>query len=170
MGWSRSRAPEDDALRADPETIQRAITPKTKIVFLANPNNPTGTYLSRTEIEALIDAIPRRVLVVLDAAYAEYMRSADYEPGFALVDAYPNVATTRSFSKIHGLAGLRLGWAYCSATVADALNRARGPFNVSSPALAAGEAAFKTSIMRTLARSKTRSGATGWLRSCAPLA
>ncbi|MEO1292151.1 MAG: histidinol-phosphate transaminase [Pseudomonadota bacterium] len=132
--------PEVD-LRADPAAIAKAVNRRTKIIFLANPNNPTGTYLTSEELRTFIETIPPRVLIVLDGAYAEYMRVDDYEDGFALVDAYPNVVTTRTFSKIHGLASLRLGWGYGSSVVVSALNRLRGPFNVSAPALAAGEAA-----------------------------
>lgn len=135
--------PETADLTADPGAILDAITPKTKVIFLANPNNPTGTYLPRAALERLIDAVPARVLFVIDGAYAEYMRASDYTNGLDLVDSRPNVAVTRSFSKIHGLAALRLGWMYGPDVVADALNRARGPFNVGAPTLAAGEAAVR---------------------------
>lgn len=133
----------ETALTADPDAILAAVTPKTRVVFLANPNNPTGTYLPGPELRRLIEGLPSNVLFVIDGAYAEYMRADDYEDGLALVDAYPNVVATRTFSKIHGLAALRLGYAYGPATVVDALNRVRGPFNVNAPALAAGEAAIQ---------------------------
>lgn len=135
-------APEQN-LHADVDAILACVTAKTKIVFVANPNNPTGTYLPETEIRRLADRLPTNVLLVVDGAYAEYMRADDYEDGFALVEAYPNVVATRTFSKIHGLAALRLGYAYAPAVVVDALNRIRGPFNVNAPALAAGEAAVQ---------------------------
>jgi histidinol-phosphate aminotransferase len=112
------------------------------MVFVANPNNPTGTYLPYQEIRRLHAGLPRDVLLVLDAAYAEYVRRNDYDAGISLVSEFENVVMTRTFSKIHGLAGLRLGWAYCPDHVADVLNRIRGPFNVSAPALAAGRAAI----------------------------
>ncbi len=119
------------------------MTERTKIVFLANPNNPTGTYAAIDEVRTLREKLPAHVLLVLDAAYAEYVRRNDYEAGIELVATTPNTVMTRTFSKIHGLAGLRLGWAYCPEGVADALNRIRGPFNVSTPAIAAGVAAIE---------------------------
>ena len=103
-------------------------------MFLANPNNPTGTYLPIDEVRALRAKLPEHVLLVLDAAYAEYVRRNDYEAGIELVATTENTVMTRTFSKIHGLAGLRIGWAYCPEAVADVLNRIRGPFNVSAPA------------------------------------
>jgi histidinol-phosphate aminotransferase len=133
--------PETD-LRADVGAILARVGARTKVVFLANPNNPTGTYLSFDEVRALRDGLPAHVLLVLDAAYAEYVRRNDYEAGIELVATTDNTVMTRTFSKIHGLAGLRLGWAYCPEAVADVLNRIRGPFNVSAPAIAAGAAAI----------------------------
>jgi histidinol-phosphate aminotransferase len=129
-------------LRADVDEILGLVTDRTRVVFLANPNNPTGTYLSIDEVRKLRTQLPVNVLLVLDAAYAEYVRRNDYEAGIELVATTPNTVMTRTFSKIHGLAGLRLGWAYCPETVADVLNRIRGPFNVAAPALAAGVAAI----------------------------
>ncbi len=134
-------APEKN-LVADIDAILGLVTPRTRMVFLANPNNPTGTYLPFNEIKRLHAGLPRGVLLVLDAAYAEYVRRNDYESGIELVATSDNVVMTRTFSKIHGLAALRLGWAYCPAHVADVLNRIRGPFNVSAPAIAAGAAAM----------------------------
>jgi len=135
-------APETD-LRTDIAQILARVTERTKVVFLANPNNPTGTYAPIDEVRTLRKKLPAHVLLVLDAAYAEYVRRNDYEAGIELVATTPNTVMTRTFSKIHGLAGLRLGWAYCPEGVADALNRIRGPFNVSTPALAAGVAAIE---------------------------
>ncbi|MGE0232556.1 MAG: histidinol-phosphate transaminase [Flavobacteriaceae bacterium] len=129
-------------LTADVDAILAAVGERTRIVFIANPNNPTGTYLPIGEIRRLHEGLPRRVLLVLDAAYAEYVRRNDYESGIELVASYPNVVMTRTFSKIYGLAALRIGWAYCPEGVADALNRIRGPFNLSGPAIAAGAAAI----------------------------
>jgi histidinol-phosphate aminotransferase len=125
------------------DTILAAVSPRTKIVFIANPNNPTGTYLPFDEIQRLRRALPKGVLLVLDAAYAEYVRRNDYESGLELVATSDNVVMCRTFSKIYGLAALRLGWLYGPAHVVDALNRIRGPFNVSQPAIAAGVAAIE---------------------------
>jgi histidinol-phosphate aminotransferase len=134
-------APEKD-LRTDVGEILKRVNGRTRVVFLANPNNPTGTYLSIDEVRALRSGLPDSVLLVLDAAYAEYVERNDYEAGIELVATTPNTVMTRTFSKIHGLAALRLGWAYCPESVADALNRIRGPFNVNAPAMAAGAAAI----------------------------
>ena len=134
-------APERD-FTAGVDDILARVSERTRIVFLANPNNPTGTYLPFSEVKRLHAGLPKRVLLVLDAAYAEYVRRNDYESGIELVSTFDNVVMTRTFSKIYGLAGLRLGWAYCPAHVADVLNRIRGPFNVSAPAMAAGAAAI----------------------------
>jgi histidinol-phosphate aminotransferase len=125
------------------DAILDRVSEKTRVVFVANPNNPTGTYLPFSEIRRLHAALPPRVLLVLDAAYADYVRRNDYESGIELAGAAPNVIMTRTFSKIFGLAGLRLGWGYGPAEVIDALNRVRSPFNVSIPAAAAGVAAVK---------------------------
>jgi histidinol-phosphate aminotransferase len=128
---------------ADVGEILSRVTAKTKIVFLANPNNPTGTYLTATEVTRLHQGLPAHVLLVLDAAYAEFVLNNDYDAGVSLVEAHDNVVMTRTFSKVYGLAALRLGWAYCPPAVADVLNRIRGPFNVSAPAMAAGVAAIE---------------------------
>jgi histidinol-phosphate aminotransferase len=134
-------APEKNHV-ADVDAILSCVTPHTKIVFLANPNNPTGSYLPFSEVKRLHAGLAPHVLLVLDAAYAEFVRNNDYESGIALVSAFENVVMTRTFSKIHGLAALRLGWCYAPAHVADVLNRIRGPFNVSAAAIAAGVAAI----------------------------
>ena len=129
-------------LCADVDALLAAVTATTRIVFLANPNNPTGTYLPAHEMRRLREELPSDVLLVIDAAYAEYVDAGDYSPGFELVDEFGSVVVTRTFSKIFGLAGARLGWAYCPEAVADVLNRLRMPFNVSAPAQAAGIAAL----------------------------
>jgi histidinol-phosphate aminotransferase len=134
-------APETD-LTANVDAILACVSPRTRMVFIANPNNPTGTYLPFEEVKRLAASLPPRVLLVLDAAYAEYVRRNDYESGIELAGTAANVVMTRTFSKIYGLAGLRIGWAYGPAHVIDALNRIRGPFNVSLPAIAAGVAAL----------------------------
>lgn len=129
--------------RASVDTILGCVSEKTRIVFLANPNNPTGTYLPFDELQRLRKGLPENVLLVIDAAYAEYVRRNDYEAGLELVATSGNTVMTRTFSKVHGLAALRLGWCYAPGPVADVLNRIRGPFNVSAPAIAAGVAAIK---------------------------
>ncbi len=135
-------APEKD-LRTDVDAILACVTARTKIVFLANPNNPTGTYIPIDEVRRLRAKLPANVLLVLDAAYAEYVHRNDYEAGLELVATTNNTVMTRTFSKIYGLAALRIGWAYCPAAIADVLNRIRGPFNLSSAAIAAGAAAME---------------------------
>jgi histidinol-phosphate aminotransferase len=127
---------------ADVDAILAAVTERTRIVFLANPNNPTGTYLPFDEVRRLHAGLRPDILLVLDAAYAEYVRRNDYEAGIELVATSGNVVMCRTFSKIHGLAALRLGWLYGPAPIVDALNRIRGPFNVAAPAIAAGVAAL----------------------------
>src|SRR6202167_4571410 len=134
-------APEKN-FTADVDAILAAVTKKTRIVFLANPNNPTGTCLPFDEVKRLHRGLPSNVLLVLDAAYAEYVRRNDYEAGIELVATSENVVMTRTFSKIHGLAALRLGWMFGPAHIVDAVNRIRGPFNVNAPAIAAGIAAI----------------------------
>jgi len=135
-------APEKD-YTADVDAILGAVTKKTKIVFVANPNNPTGTCLSFDEVKRLHRGLPPDVLLVIDAAYADYVRRNDYEAGIELVATSENAVMCRTFSKIHGLAALRLGWMFAPAHVVDAINRIRGPFNVTGPAIAAGIAAIE---------------------------
>jgi histidinol-phosphate aminotransferase len=130
-------------LTADVDGFLARVTERTRIVFIANPNNPTGTYLSINEMNRLHAGLPPHVVLAIDAAYAEFVNRNDYEPGTALVDRAKNVVMLRTFSKIYALAGLRLGWAYCPPDIADVLNRIRGPFNVNAAALAAGVAAVE---------------------------
>jgi histidinol-phosphate aminotransferase len=151
-------APEKD-LTADVDAILARVSAKTRIVFLANPNNPTGTYLPFDEVKRLHRSLPGNVLLVLDAAYAEYVRRNDYESGIDLVATSDNVVMTRTFSKIYGLAAVRLGWLYGPAHVVDAVNRVRGPFNVNGPAIAAGVAAMRDSAHVERAREHN----TRWL-------
>jgi histidinol-phosphate aminotransferase len=141
VGATPVTAPETD-LRTDVDALLRAVTPKTRICFVANPNNPTGSYVTKAELKRLRAGLPDNVLLVVDAAYAEYVGVADYESGLDMVRGADNVVMTRTFSKIFGLAALRLGWAYCPPAIADVLNRIRGPFNVPAPAQAAGVAAL----------------------------
>lgn len=134
-------APERD-LTADVDALLARVGDETRLLFLANPNNPTGTYLSGDELWRLRRGLRDDVILVIDAAYAEYVTQDDYTPGIDLVDGGANVVMTRTFSKIYGLGGARLGWAYCPEDIAGALNRVRGPFNVSAPAMVAGLAAL----------------------------
>jgi histidinol-phosphate aminotransferase len=137
---------------ASVDAILAAVTKKTKMVFLANPNNPTGTYVSFDEVKRLHRSLPPQILLVLDAAYAEYVRRNDYESGIELVATSDNVVMTRTFSKIHGLAALRLGWMFGPPHVVAAINRIRGPFNVNGPAIAAGIAAIEDHAHQERAR------------------
>jgi histidinol-phosphate aminotransferase len=129
-------------LTADVDTILAAVTPATRIVFLANPNNPTGSMLAQDELERLRSELPPDVLLVIDAAYAEYVTDPGYDPGTALVDAADNTVMLRTFSKVFGLGGMRVGWAYAPPAVIDAINRVRGVFNVNIAAQAAAVAAL----------------------------
>src|SRR5215217_6169029 len=156
-------APEKD-YTADVDAILAKVTERTKLVFLANPNNPTGTYVPFDEVKRLHKSLPPHVLLVLDAAYAEYVRRNDYEAGIELVATSENVVMARTFSKIYGLAALRLGWIYGTAPVVDVLNRIRGPFNVNSAAMAAGIAAIEDSAHVETARAHNERWL-GWLQS-----
>jgi histidinol-phosphate aminotransferase len=146
--------PERDFV-ADVDAILAAVTPRTKVVWLANPNNPTGTYLPFGEVKRLHAGLPTHVLLVLDGAYAEFVRRNDYASGMELVSEFENVVMTRTFSKLHGLAGLRLGWAYAPPHVIDALERVRMPFNTNLVAQAVGVAALEDEafIERSLAHN-----------------
>ena len=114
------------------------IDDNTRMVFIANPNNPTGTWVKRAELESFLNAVPSDVLVVLDEAYFEYVSDPEYPNGLALMERYSNLIVTRTFSKAYGLAGLRLGWSLSPPEVADLMNRIRQPFNVNSLAMAGG--------------------------------
>lgn len=142
------------------DNILDACTDRTKLVFIANPNNPTGTMIGMAEIERLAEGIPDQALLVLDGAYAEYVES--YDGGAKLVKARDNVFMTRTFSKLYGLGGMRVGWGYGTSEAIDVLNRIRGPFNLSSPALAAAEAAIRdTAYVEKCRTENTR--LRGWL-------
>jgi len=135
---------QEDNFTANVGAILAAVTPKTKIVNLANPNNPTGTYLAKSEVARLRQGLRDDILLVLDAAYAEYVAQDDYDAGFDLVDnGMENTIVTRTFSKIYGLAGLRVGWAYGPKSVLDILHRIRGTFNVGTLSQAAAIAAVR---------------------------
>jgi histidinol-phosphate aminotransferase len=145
-------APEQE-LTTDVDAVLARVTECTRIVIIANPNNPTGTYLGAQEIARLHAGLPPSVLLAIDAAYSEFVNRNDYEPGIALVNRADNVVMLRTFSKIYALAGLRLGWAYCPPAIADVLNRVRSPFNVSAAAQAAGIAAIEDIEALNLARA-----------------
>jgi len=126
----------------DVDALIEAAGDDAKVVFLANPNNPTGTYVSDAEVRRLRDALPETTLLVIDSAYAEFVGNDDYSAGLELARERDDVVVTRTFSKIHGLAGVRLGWAYGHKSIIDVLHRVRGPFNVNLPAIEAGTAAI----------------------------
>ncbi len=158
---ARPVAADETNLTADAAALLGRVTANTRILFIANPNNPTGSYLSAGALRDLRAGLRGDVLLVIDAAYAEYLDADDYDSGRALVDASvgdgDNVVMTRTFSKLYAMGGLRLGWAYCPPRVAGVLNRLRGPFNVATPAQAAGTAALadKTFIGRVKAHNDT---------------
>ena len=127
---------------ADLDAMLAAVSPATRLVFIANPNNPTGSMVNAAEMARFRAALPAHVLLVIDAAYAEYVTREDYDSGVALVDATDNTVMTRTFSKVFGLGGMRIGWCYAPPAVVDVLNRVRGPFNVSVAAQAAAIAAL----------------------------
>ncbi|CAK0780112.1 Histidinol-phosphate aminotransferase [Azospirillaceae bacterium] len=142
VGATPVAAPEKN-LTTNVDALLERVTPRTRMVFIANPNNPTGSYLPAAEIDRLHAELPTDVVLVLDAAYAEYVSRSDYEAGIALVRRAENVVMTRTFSKIYAMGGLRLGWAYGPSGITEVLNRVRGPFNVGLPAQAAGAAALE---------------------------
>jgi histidinol-phosphate aminotransferase len=131
------------------------VTPRTRLVWLANPNNPTGTYLPFDEIKRLRNGLPPNVLLVLDAAYSDYVSRNDYELGIELVATTDNTVVTHTFSKIHGLAALRVGWMFGPAHIVDAVNRIRGPFNVTTPAMLAAVAALEDTGHQRMSKAHT---------------
>ena len=133
---------EETNLTASVDALLAKVTARTRIVFLANPNNPTGSYLPTGELRRLRAGLPDHVLLVLDSAYAEYVDRDDYTAGADLVDENSNVVMTRTFSKIFGLGAMRLGWCYAPAPIVDVLNRLRPPFNTTTPGQLAGAAAM----------------------------
>jgi len=126
---------------ANLEGMLQAVSPQTRVVFLANPNNPTGTWCSRAALQNFLQKVPSRVVVVLDEAYFEYVDDSAYPDGVGWLPDYPNLVVTRTFSKAYGLAGLRVGYGVSSEELAELFNRIRAPFNVNMPALAAAVAA-----------------------------
>ncbi len=144
-------APERE-FTADVDAILACVTPRTKMVWLANPNNPTGTYLPFDEVKRLRAGLPAHVVLVLDAAYSDFVSRNDYQSGIELVATTDNTVMTHTFSKIHGLAALRVGWMFAPANIVDAVNRIRGPFNVSTPAMLAAAASIEDASFLSHAR------------------
>lgn len=144
---------EESNLTANVDNLLGKVSPRTKIVFIANPNNPTGTYIPAEEMKRLRAGLPDHVLLVIDAAYAEFVDRNDYSNGNELVDAGSNTIVTRTFSKIHALGGLRVGWAYGPANIIDVLHRVRNPFNVSNAAQAAAIAAIEDTAFTDLCKA-----------------
>lgn len=152
VGATPVTVPEPDR-RIDVDAILAAVTPRTRLVFLANPANPTGTMVPEADLYRLADGLPPTAILVHDGAYAEFVPG--FDGGAGLVDAFPNVVMTRTFSKIHGLGGLRIGWGYARRAVIDVLNRLRQPFNLSVPQLAAAEAAMRDVAWRDRCQADT---------------
>ena len=142
----------------DLEAMADAVTERTKIIFIANPNNPTGTWFHRSALELFLKKVPEHVLVVLDEAYFEYVEEAYYPNGLHYLEAHPNIIVTRTFSKIYGLASLRIGYGISSAAIADVLNRVRQPFNCNAVALAAAQAALADDSYLDDSRSENAAG------------
>lgn len=142
----------------DLDAMAAAVTERTKLVFVANPNNPTGTVHTAGAIEAFLDKVPERVLVVLDEAYCEYLTGDEYPDGIKLLERYPNLIVCRTFSKAWGLAALRVGYAISSPAIADVLNRVRQPFNVDSIALAAATAVLQDEAYLNRSREVNKAG------------
>ena len=138
-------APEPD-LRPSVDEILACITERTRMIVIASPNNPVGLYLSRSEVDRLVRNVPSRVLIILDSAYAEFVSDDDYDAGASFVRSWPNVVMTRTFSKLYGLAGLRVGWCYAQEAMIDRINRIRTPFNVNNVAMAAAAAAVNDRV------------------------
>jgi histidinol-phosphate aminotransferase len=153
----------------DVDALLAAVTPRTRVVFLANPNNPTGTFLPREEIARLHAGLPGTVLFVLDQAYAEYLAPEDDDGGLALAAAHENVLVTRTFSKIHGLAGERIGWATGAPELVGELNRIRGPFNVASHGQAAALAALADADWVERCRKENATGRARFVEALAAL-
>lgn len=158
-GATPVEVPERDR-KVSVNAILEAVTDNTRLVFIANPANPTGTMVGKAEVTRLAKSLPANVVLVLDGAYAEYVE--DFDGGAAMVKRFPNVVMTRTFSKIYGLGGLRIGWGHARPEVINALNRVRGPFNLSITQLAVAEAAMRDRDHVARCRSDT-TRLRGWL-------
>lgn len=142
----------------DLDAMAEAITAKTRLVFVANPNNPTGTWIEKAELERFLARVPEQVIVVLDEAYTEYVETTDVPNGLDYLGQYPNVLVSRTFSKAYGLAALRVGYGICQPAIADAMNRVRQPFNVNTLALAAAVATLEDEAYLAESRRINREG------------
>ncbi len=140
---ARLRIAPEKSYRIDVDALLERVSEKTRFCTIANPNNPTGTYISESEMRRLHAGLPKNCLLLIDNAYAEYVDQQDFASGEKLVDEFENVMMTRTFSKIYGLSGLRIGWAYCPTEVISVLQRIRTPFNTNGPALATAAAAVQ---------------------------
>jgi len=136
---------KENNFKVSVKDILSKVTKKTKVVFLANPNNPTGTFINKIELKNLRKKLRNNILLVIDDAYFEYVQQRNYSSGLKLFSKYKNVLITRTFSKIYGLAGLRVGWGYASKEIINILNQIKPPFNINRPALFAASAAVKDS-------------------------
>ena len=153
----------------DLDAMAAAIGEKTRVVFIANPNNPTGTWLNRDELEHFLERVPQRVVVVLDEAYVEYVTEPDYPDSLPWLSRFPNLILTRTFSKAYGLAGLRVGFALSHPEIANLLNRVRQPFNVNHIALAAATAALGDRAHLEASLKLNQAGQVQWVEASAEL-
>jgi len=156
----------DNPYGHDLAAMQALITDKTRLIFIANPNNPTGTWLTAKELKEFINSVPDDIIVVVDEAYFEYVTEEEYPDTMQWLDSFPNLIVTRTFSKIHGLAGLRIGYAVSNEAIADLLNRVRQPFNVNTPALIAATAALDDSEHQALCVDTNTKGIKFWQWAC----
>ena len=143
VGATSKLAKENDNYKITVDSICDQITAGTKLIYIANPNNPTGTYLKRDEIIKLLKTIPKHIVLVIDGAYAEYVLEDDFDKSFSLSDEFENIIFTRTFSKCYGLAGLRMGWCYSSKRISSILNQVKGPFNTTNFSQSIAIAALK---------------------------
>ncbi len=150
----------------DLKAMLALINEKTRVIFIANPNNPTGTWLAKKTLKAFMDQVPKGVVVVVDEAYFEYVNEAEYPDTLQWLDQYPNLIVTRTFSKIYGLASLRVGYAVCSEEIADLLNRVRQPFNVNTFSLVAATTALKDEQHIKRCADLNREGLAFWREAC----
>lgn len=157
---------EENPYGHDLQAMKVLITGKTRVIFIANPNNPTGTWLKSSELDAFIASVPSNVVVVVDEAYFEYVEETEYPNTMQWLDKYPNLIVTRTFSKIYALAGLRVGYAVCSAQIADLLNRVRQPFNVNTPALIGATVALDDQQHLETCRAINTKGIKFWRAAC----
>lgn len=163
VGAKAAVAPAHDGSRGpryghDLQAMAQRVDESTRVIFIANPNNPTGTYLTKSELRSFLDDLPGDVVAVVDEAYFEYVDAPDYPDCMAWLSDFPNLIVTRTFSKAYGLAGLRVGYAVSSPSIADLLNRVRQPFNVNSPALEAAKAALDDNEHLTHSVNLNRAG------------